>query len=759
MKKVSQRWQLLFFLFIALGWSELQAKHIIGTELTYRCLGPTADGLSMRFEFTAVMYRDCEDPTAAPFDMQAEFGVYRRDSATNRITFYRTLTVRHGAVVGVRPEDDPCVIFPPRLCIETTSYKFDITLPLFKGSYTVSYQRCCRNNDVSNIIGSGDSGSTTTVDITQDALWECNSSPVFKLYPPVVICLDRPLDFDHSATDVDGDQLVYEFCAPLLGGGPFGSNERAGNPRACDGITPDPSRCLPPYNEVRYQPSFRFDQPMAGIGENVVKLNAQTGMITGTPNLLGLFVVGVCVSEYRNGKRIGYIRRDFQFNVAQCEETVKAEIVADTVREEKYEVRSCGSFTIDFINKSYQEKYIKDYYWEFDIRGNRRTSAERNASIEFPGLGIYNGKMIINRGLQCADSVLIKVEVLPDIMADFSYVYDTCTAGPVSFTDRSRTGAPGGITKWTWNFGDGSTSSSRTPQHIYKLPGNIPVSLQVEDANQCRDTKRDVLPYFPVPALIVVEPSTFRGCAPANIFFNNLSFPIDSTYEITWDFGDGTSSKNISPTHLYEKDGTFGINLSIVSPIGCKTSANFPDWITVRPSPQAGFRYSPEEPSNTQPVVEFKDDSKDASQWLWFFGAENSSTLANPIYTFRDTGVYQVSQIVSHLSGCTDTAIALIDVKPNVNYYLPNAFSPNNDGVNDEFFGKGNTPWMQDFSFSIWNRWGQLIFETTNPDEGWNGRMNNSGTDVPNGVYVCVVRYRGPRGDQHEVKGFATVVR
>ncbi|MEZ4986641.1 MAG: gliding motility-associated C-terminal domain-containing protein [Saprospiraceae bacterium] len=118
-----------------------------------------------------------------------------------------------------------------------------------------------------------------------------------------------------------------------------------------------------------------------------------------------------------------------------------------------------------------------------------------------------------------------------------------------------------------------------------------------------------------------------------------------------------------------------------------------------------------------------------------------------------------MQQIVFHPSGCTDTATALIDIFPDIRYFIPNAFTPNGDGSNDFFVGKGIVSGIQDFHFRIWNRWGEPVFETEDPFSGWNGRKNNTGQEMPAGVYLVVVTFRDPRGEPYEIKGFATLVR
>ncbi|HRF37955.1 MAG TPA: PKD domain-containing protein, partial [Saprospiraceae bacterium] len=218
----------------------------------------------------------------------------------------------------------------------------------------------------------------------------------------------------------------------------------------------------------------------------------------------------------------------------------------------------------------------------------------------------------------CGDTARVTINVFPSISADFSFAYDTCVAGPVQFTDLSMSGS-GNIVAWDWQFGDGQRSSARNPAHTYRIPGNIPVTLTVTDVNGCQASITKVVPYFPVPSLIVIAPSSFTGC-PAEIFFDNLSFPIDETYDILWEFGDGATGTAISPTHTYTETGVYTVSVRIISPIGCQTDTVFNSLIRVLPSPVAGFEYTPDDPTSINNTVIFSDRSEGANRWFWDFG-------------------------------------------------------------------------------------------------------------------------------------------
>ena len=119
----------------------------------------------------------------------------------------------------------------------------------------------------------------------------------------------------------------------------------------------------------------------------------------------------------------------------------------------------------------------------------------------------------------------------------------------------------------------------------------------------------------------------------------------------------------------------------------------------------------------------------------------------------------EVFALATHPQGCKDSLTKYLDFRPIVLWHMPNAFTPNGDGQNDGFLGKGFLEGAQGFQMTIWNRWGELVFETNNPDEAWNGRQKNTGQMSPEGVYVYLVSFTGPRGQKHEYKGYATLLR
>ncbi len=728
------------------------ATHIVGGEIGYECLG------NDDYRFTMKMYRNCNGAAQGAFPDPANIAIYTVDDGGNYVLFdNRNVFLEENNPPEIPLPEIPCLEPPENVCVEEGSYIFNSNLPLSNGSYYVIFQRCCRNGSINNILAPGDTGITLAIELTSAAQVGCNNSPIFNDFPPTVICANEPLNFDHSATDADGDQLVYEFCAPIKGGGRAGTQGFPGDAAGCDGWRPNPA-CPPPFESVDFVvPTYTALEPMGGAP--VVGINTLTGVISGVPNIIGQFVVGVCVKEFRDGVLLSTTQRDFQFNVEQCDPLIEPIIEADIILPDNtFVVNSCGDESVDLVNQSNIEDDIDSFFWSFDLNGTEQTFDQWSFNLMLPDTGTYEGFLYLNPGSQCGDTARVLVNYFPDANADFNVEYDTCVAGDVFFTDQSMQ-FNDTISERAWTFGNGTTSTEINPSVDYETLGTYQVQLRIVDENGCTDIISKTVDWFPAPELIVIEPSSYVGCPPADIFFNNLTEPIDDTYQVEWLFGDGDTSSVVSPTHLYDTTGSYSINVEITNPFGCVTKRTFPNLINVTPVPVANFGFEPEVLDNFNPTTTMIDSSLFNNSWFWDFDTESEAYIEQPSYSFRDTGLQVVTLIVSHPNGCSDTTFRIIDVVPKATYFLPNAFTPNGDGTNDVYIGKGYLDGISNFNFEVWNRWGEQIFQTDDPSEGWNGTKNNTGQLSPNGTYQCFVSFIEPRGALQEYQSFITLMR
>ena len=732
-----------------------QARHIIGGGMTYNCTGTGTYAMTMK------VYRDCAGGGAA-FDSNgsgSQIGtvtVYLGDQI-----FIRTVNLSTPMITSVQAEDNPCLILPPGVCVEEGVYRFNLNLPVSSETYTIVYQRCCRNDFISNLVRPGEVGATFFVQITPPSQAICNDSPVFDDFPPIVICNNEDLIYNHSATDQSPNvQLVYSLCSPSIGGGRDGLDGNVIAAQSATGVAPNPDQ-PPPYDAVTYQmPAYRFDRPLGANPQ--LQIDPNTGIMTGRPNVTGQYVVGVCVQEFHLGILMSEIRRDFQFNVANCERLVFADLaIDDQLMDGTFTLTSCGDRTIEFTNQSTNVNFIDDYLWEFDILGASQTFDTRNVTVTFPDTGVFFASMTINPNSsieKCRDTANMVIGVFGAIYSDFNFDYDTCVAGPVAFTSMAST-ENDRIVAHEWDFGDGNFSDLPNPMHTYQVPGTFDVRLTVRDNRGCEIDVVKPLSYFPIPAIVVAEPNRFIACTPGVIRFENISVPINDEYTVTWDFGDGMTDEGLSVEHTYENAGTYSVNIEIISPLGCQTDATFRNWILIKESPMAAFSYIPDKLNDLQREVFFGNQSQGADGYQWTFGDGGVAFVESPSHEYPDTGVYEVVLISNSSNGCTDTAYAIIDIEPLNTYFLPNAFSPNDDGLNDEFSGKGILKGMRQFSMTIWNRWGELVFESDDPTGKWNGQLNNNGLPAPKGVYHCKVNYIAARGEQREIQTALTLLR
>ncbi len=284
------------------------ATHIVGGDLTYRCLG------NDQYEVTLMFYRDCFGANPeADFDDPASIAIY--DSKNNlqiHLGVLGQILINFNADDTIRLESD-CFIDGQGVCVHRTIYRKVVQLPFLKGGYQLVYQRCCRNASLTNIVDPLLTGATWVAEISEQALAECNSSPEFREWPPIFVCTGEALSYDHSAVDSDGDSLVYRLCAPFMGG-------------SINRPIPQPAS-RPPYDEVIFKSPYSVDNLLGG---DVPLAIDQSGIITGQPTAIGQYLVGVCVEEYRNGVLIGSIRRDFEYNVVDCETVVLTQFTVDT---------------------------------------------------------------------------------------------------------------------------------------------------------------------------------------------------------------------------------------------------------------------------------------------------------------------------------------------------------------------------------------------------------------------------------------------
>ena len=348
----------------------LRASHIVGGEMNYRCLGGSL------YEISLTVFRDCYTAQAT-YDNPAAIGIF---DANNNLR--QTVYINRGTVTQIPPtinQVDQCVKIPTNICIETTTYTRTVNLPSIPGGYQLVYQRCCRNPTIVNVPNPDNVGATYYAFVPPTSVVTCNSNPVINEWPPVFVCRNQQLTFDHSATDADGDSLVYSLCTPYTS--------------PSSNVMPQPP-FKPPYNNITWKAPYTQNDPMGGVPLTI----DANGQLTGTPTNVGQYVVGVCVSEYRNGVYLSTTKRDFQFNVLNCEKDVVTAIGDYTT--------NCLNNEVTFTNNS---TGAVSYLWDFGDTSQdpNDTSTTATPTYTFPGPGNYQVTLIGYSGnsVFCNDTV------------------------------------------------------------------------------------------------------------------------------------------------------------------------------------------------------------------------------------------------------------------------------------------------------------------------------------------------------------------
>ncbi|MBS1487900.1 MAG: PKD domain-containing protein [Bacteroidetes bacterium] len=327
----------------------------------------------------------------------------------------------------------------------------------------------------------------------------------------------------------------------------------------------------------------------------------------------------------------------------------------------------------------------------------------------------------------CVSPVLSSAITVPpqdNMNASFTVtpLSQTLPASTVTITNTTNSGS------WTylWDFGDGTTATNaNVPTHTYATYGVYTIKLTVTH-NVCTQSVSHTVTILPIPPVVDFSYDPSSGCEPLTVNFTNLSqYALPNTYQ--WDFGDGNSSTAINPVHIYSAFGTYSVSLSASNSTGQIISTTKQKIIQVYARPFANFVARPAVlyiPGGTLSTLNM---SRYATRYWWDFGDGDNSIEVNPEHIYKTEGSYTITLIAGNEHGCADTLSQknTVIVKKANQVLIPNAFSPSpngpgsGNGQNDIFLPLMNG--VVRFEMIIFNRWGQLLFETTSPTQGWDG--------------------------------------
>jgi gliding motility-associated-like protein len=282
--------------------------------------------------------------------------------------------------------------------------------------------------------------------------------------------------------------------------------------------------------------------------------------------------------------------------------------------------------------------------------------------------------------------------------------------------------------------------------------------LTMTDANNCSASTNVNVVVNPLPVPVISSTNKI-GCAPLCVNFNVQSATQVSS--AAWSLGNGSTGSGSTVSACYSAQGVHTVNASVTDANGCFNSATYT--VQVTPQPIADFNFSPLKPIvNVDADVLFTDAShgNNITSWTWYFmntsGAQ--SVQQNTHFLYENPGEYVVALVVKNEFGCTDTMLKPITVSEDFGIYVPNAFTPNGDGVNDTFQPKGFG--IEKYEMQIYDRWGEKVFETTEFEKGWDGSyMKRSETSSKDDSYIWRIKATSVFGKAHEYTGHVTLIK
>lgn len=624
------------------------SDHLMGGEFSYKCLGGS------NYEVSLIIYRNCNS-TNNNLDIESFITVFDKNTGG----FISTFTIPQLSSTRIPlPPSTPCFQAPP-VCVDKLLYRGNATLNVPPNGIRLVYQRCCRNPGISNVPNAGSFGSTYELTIPPASTAACNSSPSFDNTAPNFICVNQESIFDFSATDPDGDVLTYELCAPKQG---------------ADLTDPAPTQASPPpYPTIPYGLGFSFNSPL-GSGAPIT-INSTTGQLKVTANTVGLYIVGVCVNEFRNNVLIGQTIRDFQFNVTDCKiPEAKPAAILDPgsigkINDSTYVF--CSSKTIDFQNLT--TGTVLNQLWDFGITGRTDdTSDLKNPTFTYTDTGVYKITLITNRGTDCADTGRMYIKLNPKVTPDFVMSQNNVCAGvKVTLTDASFSEL-NDINQWRWKVGADSIFTQNTSASI-TTPGTYPIALKVVTLRGCLGTISKPLTIAPGP---IADFSLKQVCYGIRALYTNLTTISGGTVSnYYWNLGNGViDSVNVNPTTTYPVNGNYAVQLIAVSNNGCRDTVV--KNISIVDSLKPDFTFPV---NNCQlSAVQFSNTSTgNFTGYTWHFGdaANSTSTVPSPTFTYPLDGIFPVKLVVNHAICGKDSIQKNITIKQKPTVSLPSSVS------------------------------------------------------------------------------------
>lgn len=419
----------------------------------------------------------------------------------------------------------------------------------------------------------------------------------------------------------------------------------------------------------------------------------------------------------------------------------------------------CVPLTVDFRDTILN---ATSYEWDFGDGTVTGNVTSPTISHTYTAIGNYRVMLIAIDSNSCniRDTSYLNIRVRNDeaLLAMNSTKLPPCQSLSYRFDNFSTppSGKPFSANSFIWDFGDGMRvlSGPGAITHAYTAAGTYKVRLVLVDTNYCNSPDSIELDLRIAPNVVAQFETPPSGCVPYQAVFTNTSL---AGQQFRWDFGDGNTSTEVNPTHLYSTVGSYRIKLIAIDSATCNIIDSTERTITINPNPVAAFSYTPTVPETNKPVI-FSNQSTGGTLFKWMFGDGDSVVKTTPdtvLHQYNSTGTFEVCLIAYNQFGCSDTVCTSVQAVIVPLLDVPNAFTPGRFGRNSivrvEGFGIAKMTWR------IYNRWGQKIFETGDRKSGWDGTYK--GQLQPMDVYTYTLEVEFSDGTRTKKTGDITLIR
>ena len=414
----------------------------------------------------------------------------------------------------------------------------------------------------------------------------------------------------------------------------------------------------------------------------------------------------------------------------------------------------CQGDTVHFVDNSTIPTPGNIVGWAWDIDNDENIDyTTQNANHLYPTYGDFDVTLEVLSNNGCTSSSTQTVSVHPLPIVSFAASTECVNEGPTRFVNTST--IPSGTTVlYGWSFGDGNVSTQENPLNQYQIASSYPVTLRVVSDFGCVDSVTFSVDVLGKPTAQFAQDTT-GGCPVLCVQFTDQSFDDVPLNYWSWSFENGYGeSIEQHPEHCFATTGTYDVSLIVGNNQGCKDTITKTALITVFPLPVSDFSLSPTSTDVLNPLIDFTNNSTDASAWEWNFDDGETDIVNYDVsHPYADSGHFNVQLVVFNSFLCSDTSYQEVEILPIDELFVPSAFSPNGDGKNDVLYARG---YIDDMLFVVYDRLGRKVFESTDKTIGWDGLIK--GKKALEGVYSWYLQAE-VNGKSKRLKGDVTLVR